>query len=1338
MAPSGELHEGEGAGHGVRRYTEFRVDLTDIGDGAVAVRASSRLGETPTSRSAATGAVAVEKDLNPQELLDVGAQLGRLLMPAPVLKLFNATLAALSDDEGVRIRIVADPSLSVLPWEYAHVNHDVADTSLSPPLVLDPRVSLIRHEAQPSPPPLLSSRSGGEFRLLVVSAPRVRGFDELERSDAAVVQRALQSALVPGTRVVVECVTDPRSRADVQRALEGGVDAFHFSGHAVIGDDGAARLVLGAPDGEADLVDPEDLAQVLEAAGVRLAVLNACDTGSRRGEGVDSLATDLVSRGIAAVVAMQHEIENSHAILFANGFYVGIAGGLILDEAAFLGRKRVAEIGILPEWGVPVVYTRSDGVLFPERAVGALALEREVRNRPLDLSAGLREERDGDWAAATDFYGTLLNSTDAPSERALLFFRMGSCRWRDGEPDEGEEFLERAAALADDVGNPVLVGQIHLERGRLAEEQGDLPEASRLYAEAAELLSTDPDARVDVELRLCSVRRRLGDTANAIERLKAIDPSGLPPARRAEYLDELGATCIALGHYGTAIEVLEDALQLDLVINTPFLAGQSRLLLAEANLGAGSRREALRLVDQAIEAYEVAHDERGLSEAYALRGRILEESSQFAEALKSYRQGWGFDVAGQDRLGEARIHRLLGRTARKSGDFIRAEEYFARAHDLLGATEDDIERGQLLSEEAFLDLDEGDFDKATIKLNKALEIAEEDGDPRAIALAQRNLARALRERGDVLDAEKLLREAMPVLEAREDWRELEELLDDLGELLLEQGKFDDAIEYLLASQRLDDRLQSPRGRARTLLLLGRAYLFIGKRRTAESHLRDALNAFAEFEDEVGESDALHQLACWLVEEGRSKDALDHLRRALKIDRHQEDRLGVVRNLRVLAQLYRRRGDLIRAEEHLDDARSEIGGIPDRLERALLDVEEASLGLARGEVDDAARLVSQARREFEHLHSTVNAATAMRLEGVIRAAQGELTRALALLTQARDTFASHGALAEVDTTLDEIGAVLLALGRVDEARDAVKESLRIGQINGWKTGNGRSQIILGRIEARALRPELARRHFEDALAEYLDVGDTAGAAEAHYELGAWALDNAHQDARHLDEAIRELKLARRLYQEHRDLFGTGRSFRKLGQVYARIAEYHRAQEALEEADEYLRTASVADRAPLERDLGELLAARGQHERAIRHYENAVDLYRELDRDDKVNDLLRRLAASHQSIGDLDRALEYVKQIGVDQLRLWHTLIDSLPGVDATSAVAYFHAEQYEAVVRDVAVSLCQCERRGRDEKCVGHVLLDRLAQGWQVTALEAVAAVCAAFLVRPPVAVPTAD
>ena len=116
-----------------------------------------------------------------------------------------------------------------------------------------------------------------------------------------------------------------------------------------------------------------DLALLLhDHSPLRLAVLNACEGAlSAADDPFAGVAQSLVQGGLPAVVAMQFEITDRAAIVFAHEFYRALSDGYPVDAAVTEARKVLLteSRGTGLEWGTPVLYMRApDGRIFDLQA----------------------------------------------------------------------------------------------------------------------------------------------------------------------------------------------------------------------------------------------------------------------------------------------------------------------------------------------------------------------------------------------------------------------------------------------------------------------------------------------------------------------------------------------------------------------------------------------------------------------------------------------------------------------------------------------------------------------------------------------------------------------------------------------------------------------------------------------------------------------------------------------------------------------------------------------------------------------------------------------------------
>jgi tetratricopeptide (TPR) repeat protein len=921
-------------------------------------------------------------------------------------------------------------------------------------------------------------------------------------------------------------------------------------------------------------------------------------------------------------------------------------------------------------------------------AVGASAAAMEVlHNTPggtMTTTAALGEaaqlEAVGRWDQAADLYEKELAGQQSSADRALLLVNLTRCLREDDCYDEADERIGQAKELVDEHAEPRVCGLIRLEEGRLSEYQGDHRGARRKYARALTLLEDFETERFAVILASAALERSLGELRKAEELLQQVDHTELTGERQADYLGALGAVQLARGDYRSAEETLSQALELDEAQSTEYGAVDTRLLLAQAYLGRGDRDRARRLIEEARDDVEAVDDMATLSDTFSLLGQLYEESDDYVNAVRWYQQGLNLDLSAQDLLGQARAYIRLARTFRKRGDLRRAQDNLEDARPL--CRDNDVERAELLTEEGNLALDQGDYAIAEDKYRQAKQLIEEDGDDRRTAIAARHLARALQEKGDLPRAESLLREAMPVLRDRGDLRELDDLLDDLGAVLLEQDRYDEALQMLDESYQLDQQIGAVASQGTTLLLRGQAFHRAGEREKAGRSLQAALDIYRQVGDEVGESNARFRLGEWYEAEGQLDRALEHFRAGQAIDNRHDDRLGLGRTARALASIYRRKGDSRRGAELLAEARRELQHIDDVPEHALLEMEAGRIAQARGVYDDAEESLRAAARMFDSLDSRVQSAKCQRLLASVAFSRGRFDQAETLLDRAREEFGRSSALPELSELYDDLGELRFRQGRLNEAEAAIRKSLEIDRDMGWHRGKGRSQLLLAAIALARQDIPLARKHASSALDNYTEAKDEVGVARSRLSLGDCLLE----EDQHL-AAIAEYKAARRMDMRMGNEEGLALCYRKLGRAYRLRREWIRAEEAMEQAQEYGQNVQdPREQALYWLEFGTLKAAVNDHAAAIHHYHLAQKSFDDLSDRPNLTKTFQRLAASHQAQGHVEEALHCMRETVQGHANLWSLMVGDLHPLVAKAAEPGFLDGHYAAATMQAYVAL----------------------------------------------------
>jgi hypothetical protein len=292
-----------------------------------------------------------------KELKDYGAVLFETLFPGAVRRLWDEARAAAKG----ALEVVFTPGLDWIadkPWELAY------DASRHRFLADD---AVLVRGVFGAPPFVAPAPGRGPLHVLVALAEPRDAAPVAARQEAAAIRTALAPLVKSGSaRVEVLTSTTP---AKLHRRLSAErVDVLHFVGHGAFDEkEKTGALFLVDARGRSLAVDTDRVLRLLAGRGLKLVVLNACETG--RGGRTDFLrgvAPALLAGGVPAVLANQYKVLDSSATAFARHLYWALAKGHNLGEAAREARVAVSYAkGAEPmDWAVPVLYARDTSLVF--------------------------------------------------------------------------------------------------------------------------------------------------------------------------------------------------------------------------------------------------------------------------------------------------------------------------------------------------------------------------------------------------------------------------------------------------------------------------------------------------------------------------------------------------------------------------------------------------------------------------------------------------------------------------------------------------------------------------------------------------------------------------------------------------------------------------------------------------------------------------------------------------------------------------------------------------------------------------------------------------------------
>jgi len=269
------------------------------------------------------------------------------------------------------LSLAGAPSLLSVPWEFLYRRPRFLASQRRTPLV-----RLLEIGTMAAPPAI-----DAKVRILgVIASPS--DLSPLDTgAEKARIEQALAEVVAIG-RVQLDWLEPATPRALRQALRDGSYHVVHYVGHSDFTDEGDGVLFLergdeddgdtdgagqrgGEAEGTAVAVGETLLANLLADQQVlRLVVLNSCE-GARTTltDPYAGVATTLIALGVPAVVAMQFEISDEAAIVFAEELYTNLIGRQDpIDAAVSEARKAIYTEVDEVEWATPVLFVRDPDV----------------------------------------------------------------------------------------------------------------------------------------------------------------------------------------------------------------------------------------------------------------------------------------------------------------------------------------------------------------------------------------------------------------------------------------------------------------------------------------------------------------------------------------------------------------------------------------------------------------------------------------------------------------------------------------------------------------------------------------------------------------------------------------------------------------------------------------------------------------------------------------------------------------------------------------------------------------------------------------------------------------
>ncbi|MEK6280790.1 MAG: CHAT domain-containing protein [Acidobacteriota bacterium] len=304
-----------------------------------------------------------------QRVSEAAKCLSETLLPPEVYGYLVRSLERVGEN-GLRLRLCLDRVLIDAPWEFMRRPDASDDDLLDSFLILNPHLSMVREA------PIESSKlepSTEQQRMVIVGAYWPNGDDLWLVKEER--QKLIEAVKPVRKFLLIDDKFETAAGNSIKDALSKPASVFHYSGHVDEDHDRGflVREVLTPDNLEAftlkdavPLFSAGDLNEMLNKAGVRIAVFSACNSGRWY------FVEPLLKAGLPALIGVQGATTNLAATVFCQKLFSTLAVGLSLDEAVIYARLLLYEESVAQgtescHWGSFMVYMpTTEAVLFPK------------------------------------------------------------------------------------------------------------------------------------------------------------------------------------------------------------------------------------------------------------------------------------------------------------------------------------------------------------------------------------------------------------------------------------------------------------------------------------------------------------------------------------------------------------------------------------------------------------------------------------------------------------------------------------------------------------------------------------------------------------------------------------------------------------------------------------------------------------------------------------------------------------------------------------------------------------------------------------------------------------
>jgi eukaryotic-like serine/threonine-protein kinase len=484
----------------------------------------------------------------------------------------------------------------------------------------------------------------------------------------------------------------------------------------------------------------------------------------------------------------------------------------------------------------------------------------------------------------------------------------------------------------------------------------------------------------------------------------------------------------------SARELLSHAVVLD----PSFPLAHAELARTWSSLGydANAQQEARKALDG---AGNLSREKRLLVEA-----RFYETTRDWAKAIEACQTLFSFFPDNLEyglQLANAETAGGRGKDAYKS----------LAALDALGPQTKDNPRINLARADAAASLGDSKLRRDMAAL--AAQGAGEQGAKLLVARARDTECRALADLGENEKAKSACEEARQIYEAAGDRSGLAQSLHDMAEVPINQGDFAAAEKLYSQALGIARAIGNQKGQGRELLNLGVISVKNGDFKGARQYYDEALQHDQEAGDASAMAAVMGDTGILLRIQGKLQDALDHFQKALELSNQVGHRASSAQAMSAIGDVLLEEGDLPGAYKRYQEAAAIEHEMGRRIIYASSLTQLGRVLRQQGKSEEAQQAYRESLSLEEELGNKSDAAKTQLALAELDCDSGKGAEAEQLSRAAVETFRADAYTDEESLAESMVSKALLQQGKLEEARSAMAEAVRLSQ---------KSQDVLVRI------------------------------------------------------------------------------------------------------------------------------------------------------------------------------------------------------------------------------------------------------------------------------------